>query len=99
VVDVRPAEPAAEGAPRAVFLLEAYVAPAASDRDPVGAILGAIRADESVHLLGSVVIPDDETMLCLLEAQSAEDVAAVAERVGRDAIRVVAVRWVPDRST
>ena len=89
----------AAGDARAVFLLEAYVAPAASDRDPVGEILAAIRAEPAVRLLGSVVIPDDETMLCLIEARSAQDADAVSARVGRDAIRVVEVTWVPDPGT
>ena len=88
----------ADSAPRAVFLIEAYVAPASSDGDPVGEILAAIRAEPDVRLLGTVVIPDDEAMLCLVEAPSEAAAEAVARRFGKDAIRHVAVRWLPART-
>jgi len=97
VAPARSSAPAPAGAGRAVFLLEAYVAPAATDGDPVGEILAAIRMEPDVTVLGTVVIPDDEAMLCLIEAPSGASAEAVARRVGRDAIRFVAVDWLPAR--
>jgi hypothetical protein len=99
VAPVRPTTRAGStGAHRAVFLLEAYVAPAATEGDPVGEILAAIRAEPDVEVLGTVVIPDDEAMLCLIEAPSEAAAEAVVTRVGRDAIRLVEARWLPARS-
>ena len=85
------------GAQRAVFLLEAYVAASSTSGDPVGEILAVIRAEPDVEVLGTVVIPDDEAMLCLIEAPSQASAEAVVQRVGRDAIRFVEVRWLPAR--
>jgi hypothetical protein len=77
-----------------MFLLEAYVPAAATDGDPVGEVLAAIRATPDVRLVGTVVIPRDESMLCLIEA-AAEDAELLVARIGRDAIRVVEVSWEP----
>jgi hypothetical protein len=81
-----------------VFLLEAYVAPGTSDVDPVGQVLAAIRKDPALHLLGTVLIPGDEAMLCLIEAPGDAAAESLLRRLGHDAIRVVEVRWVPTRS-
>jgi hypothetical protein len=99
VVHVRSVDGAADSdAARSVFLLEAYVPAAATDGDPVGEVLAAIRATPDVRLVGTVVIPRDETMLCLIEA-AADDAEMLVARIGRDAIRVVEVTWVPDPGT
>jgi len=95
VVDVRSVDQAADsGAGRRVFLLEAYVPAAAADGDPVGEVLAAIRAMPDVRLVGTVVIPRDESLLCLIEA-AAGDAESLVARIGRDAIRVVEVSWEP----
>ena len=85
----------APDAGRPVFLREAYVATGAPDEDPVAAMLSAIRSEAGVGVLGTVVIPADESLLCLIEAPSREAVDAIVGRIGRDAIRVVEVRWRP----
>lgn len=77
-----------------MFLLEAYVPAAAAEGDPVGEVLAAIRAAPGVRLVGTVVIPRDESLLCLIEAGAGEAETLVA-RIGRDAIRVVEVSWEP----
>ena len=89
---------AAPGAPRHVFLLEGYVPAATADGDPVGEVLAAIRASGGVRLVGTVVIPRDESMLCVIEA-AADDAEALAARLGRAAIRVVEVDWMPAPAT
>ena len=79
-----------------MFLLEAYVPAASADGDPGGDVVAAIRASGGVRLVGTVVIPRDESVLCLIEAAS-EDAEALVARIGRDAIRVVEVSWLPAR--
>ena len=79
-----------------MFLFEAYVPAASADGDPVGEVVAAIRASGGVRLVGTVVIPRDESVLCLIEAAS-EDAEALVARIGRDAIRVVEVSWLPAR--
>ena len=78
-----------------MFLLEAYVPLASTDADPIADILAAIAAEDDLRVLGTVVIPGDETALCVIEARSREAVHAALRRIGRDAIRVVEVRWQP----
>ena len=97
MVHVRASASGPPDAVRHVFLLEVYVAAGTSEADPVRQVLAAIREDSALRLLGTVLIPDDEAMLCLVEAPGEEAAESLLRRLGHDAIRVVEVRWVPSR--
>ena len=100
MVHVRASASGPPDAVRHVFLLEVYVAAGtgeADPADPVGQVLAAIRKDPALRLLGTVLIPDDEAMLCLVEAPNEDAAESLLRRLGHDAIRVVEVRWVPSR--
>ena len=97
MVHVRVSSSDRNGGVRHVFLLEAYVAAGSSDVDPVGQVRAALLEDPALRLVGTVVIPDDEAMLCLVEAPDEDAAEALLARLGTYAIRVVEVRWVPSR--
>ena len=97
MVHVRASASGPPDAIRHVFLLEVYVAAGASEADPVSQVLAAIREDPALRPLGTVLIPDDEAMLCLVEAPGEDAAESLLHRLGHAAIRVVEVRWVPTR--
>jgi len=68
------------------YLVELYCTSA--DRDS-GAALARLSEGSSVRYLRSILIPDDETCLHLVEGGSAEQVAKAFEQVGLPADRIV----------
>ena len=66
------------------YLVELY-----SVRDPDPATLARLSDGKSLRYLRSILIPGDETCLHLIEADSAEQVAAAFEDVGLAADRIV----------
>ena len=80
----------------AVYLVERYISLAdADDADAFAAQLraavAAVQAEGvEVEWLGSVVLPGDETCLCLFEAPSESEVAAANARAGAEIDRVAA---------
>jgi hypothetical protein len=67
------------------YLVELYSIAARPD----SAALARLGDGTAVRYLRSILIPDDETCLHLVEADSAEHVAAAFERVGLKADRIV----------
>jgi hypothetical protein len=83
--------------PGAIFLLEAYAV--REDAGPV--LLDQLRAEIESHagvrVIGLVGVPDDEAVLCLVAADSAEGevgIVEIAERHGPSA-RLLRVSWAP----
>jgi Nickel responsive protein SCO4226-like len=66
------------------YLVELY-----SIATPDSAALARLGDGRTVRYLRSILIPGDETCLHLVEADSAEHVAAAFERVGLEADRIV----------
>ena len=67
------------------YLVELYSINANSD----SAVLARLGEGNSVRYLRSILIPDDETCLHLVEAESAEHVAEAFEQAGLKADRIV----------
>jgi hypothetical protein len=88
-------EPAIERA--AVYLLEAYATGVASEPAPADALRAEIEARDGLRIIGFVVVPADEAILCLLSADgpgSAGVVREIADRYGAGA-RLLEVSWAP----
>lgn len=87
-------EPAIEPA---VYLLEAYATGAASEPTPADGLRAEIEARDGLRIIGFVVVPADEAILCLLSADgpgSAAVVREIADRYGAGA-RLLEVSWAP----
>jgi hypothetical protein len=83
---------------RPVFLIEAYVPAGDAGSRAADELLGLIRALPDVEIVGTVVIPNDEWLLCLVEAPSA-DVVEPIQAAGQGNVRFVEVEWRPSRET
>ena len=59
-------------------------------------LLTMIRALPEVEIVGTVVIPNDEWLLCLVEAPGADVLEPIRE-AGRGNVRLVEVEWRPSR--
>jgi hypothetical protein len=81
----------------AIYLLEAYAAPAGVGPASADALRAEIEAHDGVRVIGLLGVPVDEAILCLVAAESpaAEAaVAALADRYG-PAARLLRVSWAP----
>ena len=76
-----------------IYLLEAYDRGVTDMTDGASAVVAGLRGDYEVRLLGVVVVPMDEAVLCLIDASEAAAQAA-ADRLGPGS-RLLRVTWAP----
>ena len=94
VLDMAPDRPTARRASRRTFLAERYRAGGSQEtaqRESEAAHLVAIQLSlegRPVTLIGSLLVPGDETVYSLFGATSREDVAAVGERTDQPYDRI-----------
>jgi hypothetical protein len=79
------------------YFVECYW-PGVSESDVTTAV-GRLPNDDSVSLVGSILVPADEILLCVFEGPSAEAVRASAHSCGLPAERIVDCVQLPARGT
>jgi hypothetical protein len=86
--------------PAAVYLLEAYAAPDGEHAASADDLRREIEGLDGVRVIGLLVVPVDEAILCLVTADSSESEAAVLEVADRygPAARLLRVSWAPTGS-
>ena len=87
--------------PNGIYLLEAYAAPSGEGPASAEELRAELESHEGLRVIGLLVVPVDEAVLCLVSTEFAGSEAAVMEVADRygPAGRLLRVSWAPADAT